>query len=162
MAAAVERALRGISTGSLVVDTNILLLLVVGGVDPARLGVHKRTRSLAVSPDELGMLVGVVERFRRIRTTPTILAEASNLLGERTEYRALLAELLLGWIEVYEPSLDIARRLGPEYLRLGLVDAAMIDLAAQGDVVLTDDAVLYHTLLSHDCNALNFTHLRDL
>jgi len=162
MAIAADRVLQGFPTRSLVVDTNILLLLVVGGVEPARLSQRKRTRSLAVTPGEFRLIQDIVRRFAEVRITPTILAETSNLLGGSDQRdRAVLAEMLRTWIEVYEPSHDVIMNYWNEYLRMGLADAAIIDLATRENVVvLTDDAVLHNDLWSSGGYSVNLAHLR--
>lgn len=157
-----DQALQGAAVGSLVIDTNILVLLVVAAVDPARLRDHRRTRSLAVTPAELRVLQDIVQRFRSIRITPAILAETSNLLGNSSTDRTMLARMLEGWIEIHHPSQEIIATYPGEYLRMGLIDAAIIHVAAQSDVVLTDDAVLHNYLYSRGLFALNLAHLRSL
>lgn len=152
----------GLPRGSLVIDTNILLLLIVGASGPERLGSHRRTRSLAAGPDDYHRVQEFVLAFRQLRITPTILAETSNLLGAAPSDRALLANMLQDWIEVYHPSLEVIPQWRGEYLRLGLADAATLHLAQHGHVVVTDDAVLHNRLYSAGLYSVNLAHLRSL
>jgi rRNA-processing protein FCF1 len=158
--AAVGTLLRGLSRRLVVVDTNILLLLVVGSNDLNELERHKRTRSLAVDRDLWHALLEVLAHFATVAVTPTILAETSNLLGRSTELRAVLAALLRQWIEVYHASEEIMRRHGEAYLRLGLTDVAILKLAEEGAVVLTDDALLHREILQWGHRSVNLNHLR--
>lgn len=148
--------------GSLVIDTNVLLLLIVGTSGPERLSAHKRTRSLAAGPEDYRRVQEFVLAFRQLLITPTILAETSNLIGPAHGDRATLAHALQSWIEVYHPSLEVIEQWRGEYLRLGLADAATLHLAQQGHVVLTDDAVLHNRLYSSGLYSVNLARLRSL
>ena len=81
----------------IILDTNLLLLLVVGLTDPALIGKHKRTRSFEVTDYDL--LVNVLSGYNEIVVTPHILTETSNLLSQTAALsaevlRAKLSELL--------------------------------------------------------------------
>ena len=47
-----------------------------------------------------------------------------------------------------------------EFARLGLTDAAIIQIAKGTYLVLTDDFPLYYTLKSHGIDTVNFNHIR--
>ncbi|AQG78174.1 hypothetical protein AWR27_01710 [Spirosoma montaniterrae] len=64
----------------LIIDTNLIVLLVVGSVDPKRISSHKRLSKY--TNDDFSILKSFVQRFRHpLYTTPNILTEASNLIG---------------------------------------------------------------------------------
>jgi len=67
------------------IDSNLLVLLVVGSVNPNRIGTFKRTRQYSRS--DYTALVRVVGHFARVYTLAHIVAEVSNLTdltgGER-------------------------------------------------------------------------------
>ncbi len=67
----------------LLIDSNLLLLLFVGQYDPTRIQKFKRTDQFTVGDYEL--LADYVEQFRELVTTPSILTEVSNLLGQLPE-----------------------------------------------------------------------------
>ena len=46
------------------------------------------------------------------------------------------------------------------FLRLGLADSTLLNLARQDVLVLTDDHPLYQQLANDNLPALNFTHVR--
>ena len=48
-----------------------------------------------------------------------------------------------------------------EFVRLGLADAALLEIAAKDVTLLTTDFDLYNTALAKGAQALNFNHLRD-
>ena len=66
------------------IDTNLLVLLVVGETDRALISKHRRTRAYRVEDYEL--LVRLInETDRQVFVTPNTLTEASNLLAQHGE-----------------------------------------------------------------------------
>lgn len=49
----------------------------------------------------------------------------------------------------------------PEFLRLGLTDSSLLEIAAEDVVVLTADFDLYRAALSAGRPVVNFNHVRD-
>ena len=145
----------------LLVDTNLLVLLVVGTVNPNRIQSFKRTSQYNKS--DFHLLTQVIARFDTLYTVAHVMAEVSNLTDlagrERLEARQVLKKLL----EITsEPAVESLRAAEAKaYHRLGLVDAA-ISLVAhdQRCSVLTDDLDLYLSLAHEGINALNFAHLQ--
>lgn len=141
-----------------IVDTNLLLVLIVGFLDPERISAFRRTASFDAR--DYGTLVFQLGRFSGIVVTPHTLTEASNLLGNdesrRTvELNHVLSALILEWIEVHRPASEIVQL--PEYRWLGLADAAQIAAAQELDAVLfTADARLHATALATGVDARLF------
>jgi predicted nucleic acid-binding protein len=48
-----------------------------------------------------------------------------------------------------------------EFIRLGLADAALLEIAAKNVTLLTTDFDLYNAALAKGAKAFNFNHLRD-
>lgn len=61
--------------------------------------------------------------------------------------------------EEYVPSRTASAR--PEFLRLGLADAALLDLAAMGVTIVTADLDLSVAVRSKGHPSLDFHHLRE-
>jgi hypothetical protein len=145
----------------LLVDTGLLVLLVVGSVNPRRIEAFKRTSKYTRADYEL--LCRLLDRFSPLYTLTHIMAEVSSLTDltgtERLTARLILKELLK---ELTEPQLSSAQAAqGALYDRLGLVDAAISAVAKEREcAVLTDDLDLYVALLQDGLPVLNFTHLR--
>lgn len=143
------------------VDTNILLLLVVGSYDRAPVPRFKRTAQYTVEDFDLAMRL--TRRFARVVTTAGILTEVSNLAGQlggaaRAACFAVFARNIQLLDERPVDSAAVART--PEFVRFGLTDAAILAVAQGGYLVLTDDLRLSGYLASRDLPVLNFTHLR--
>ena len=147
-------------TAGLIVDTNLLVLYVVGSVNPERIETFKRTRQYARSDYDL--LVRVLDKFDRLYSLAHVLAEVSNLTDLSGDER-LLARLVLKKTISELTELEMASSRAAEdplYQDLGLTDAAIGALArAHGCAVLTDDLGLY-LMLSGEIEVHYFTHLR--
>jgi hypothetical protein len=146
----------------IVLDANLLVLFVVGATSKDYVARHKRLRAYTAADYDL--LRRVIEGASDVLTTPNALTEASNLIAHiadpaRSEIRETLQRLTFNLQEAYVPSAIAARRV--EFVRLGLADAAMLELAGEQRVVLTADFDLYLAVLGGGGDAINFNHLRE-
>jgi hypothetical protein len=166
----VEEYVRGLisqhSRSGILVDTNVLLLFFVGRYDRELVERFGRTADRFVSRD-YDTLVGFLQGFERIVTTPHILTETSNLMGHlsgraKAGCFALLVRSFETVRETYVPSAELAQRAPDSFGKLGITDTAILEAAAEPYLVLTDDFSLYNRLTSKGLAAVNFNHLRDL
>jgi predicted nucleic acid-binding protein len=146
----------------LLVDTNILLLYVVGSLSLDHIARHKRTDTFTV--EDYSLLHRLLCQFGRVVVTPNILTEVSNLLGytdKKTKEKllALLRTLIPTFDEHYVQSHEAASI--PEFLRLGLADASILACPPQSLTILTDDLHLYLALQRRRVEVINFNHLRE-
>lgn len=144
----------------ILIDSNILLLLFVGGVDTALIARHKRTSKFTVKDFTLAILV--VGRFAAILTTPNILSEVSNLAAQitdpyKTQIFARFAAAIITVNEFYHRSSDLSIR--EEFFLYGLTDTSILQAAQDGYLVLTDDLRLWNHLDALGLPTVNFTHL---
>jgi len=110
-----------------VVDTNLLLLLVVGSASRTYIARHKRLQGYTADDFELVGLI--VAEFSELIVLPHILAETSNLARQiegsaRTKIQAALKVLITTTPELPLPSSLGAQR--EEYGELGLTDALIL------------------------------------
>ncbi len=146
----------------LLVDSNVLVLYVVGSVNIARISQFKRTAKYI--PADYSLLTTIMREFAEIYAVPQIMAEVSNLTDlhgiEKLAAPETLKHLIHG---VVEPEVSSATAsLSLLFLELGLTDAAIAEVALAHDcLVLTDDLPLYLWLTTIKVSAVNFTHLRE-
>ena len=145
----------------LLIDTNILVLYVIGLVNRSRIETFKRTRQYTVADFEL--LKSVLEKWKSLHTIAHVLAEVNNLTDltgpERQLARYTLKEIISSLTEAKISSAKAAEN--PVYQDLGLVDAAIATIAREHRcTVLTDDLDLYLMLERQQIEVLNFTHPR--
>ena len=147
-------------TFPLLIDTNLLILLLLGRVDRNQIEKFKRTTKFTIN-DYL-LLERFIEPFDRVATTPNILTEVSNLSGQlndplRTRYFRYLIDEIENFVEIYFPSAEVAR--SEIFIPLGLTDASIRMVAEREKIlVLTEDLTLYSRLISSERDAVNFNH----
>lgn len=143
-------------------DTNLLLLRLAGGVDPTLLETFKRVTMFTV--EDLNILAGLLKPFDNVITTPHVLTESSNLLNHAPPYRrmelvAALRDFIRGCEEVYEKATLLTSRA--EFDSFGLADSGLASLSKRATVITTDFP-LAGLIESQDGNVINFNHHRGL
>lgn len=145
----------------LLVDTNLLVLLLLGRTSTEHIETFHRTRQYTV--DDYHLLLETVDTYDALVVTPHVLTETSNLLGQladplRTTCRRTLAAMVPQWQEHQAAASALVQE--EVYLRLGLTDSAVVQLGRTNVTVLTDDLDLYLATATAGRNPINFTHLR--
>jgi hypothetical protein len=148
-------------TKGILIDTNILLLWLVGSTNKDRISQFKRTQSFEVRDYEL--LAYIFTKFQRILTTPNILTEVSNLinqLGEpdRSKCFSIFARDIVQLDEIYKDSHTIAAT--DKFQKFGLTDCGIVNVAKDSYLVLTDDLRLANYLQNIGIDTLNFNNIR--
>lgn len=110
------------------------------------------------------MLARILEYFEQVVTTPSVLTEVSNFLGQlpnrpRREGLLVLRQLVQIFTEEYREATQICAH--PHFVTFRLTDTGIIEVAADSYLVLTDDLPLYHFLANNEQSVLNFNHLRE-
>lgn len=137
------------------VDTNLLLVLVVGRTDPRYLESHKRTRDYDQA--DLTVIEALIGAYDGIATAPHLLSEASNLLRQianpaRDHIQQTFQEFVLCCEE--QTIASAIACLHNEYIALGLTDAIILtacENSGHGDrriELLTADEPIYNRALS--------------
>lgn len=147
----------------LLIDTNLLLLYFVGTSDPERIPRFKRTMAFTV--EEFELLEKFFNIFKRVITTPNVLTEVSNLLGQLPEglHSAFFTDFvkrLALMEEHYSPSASVSTTT--HFDRFGLTDSGIAQLVEGRYLVLTDDLNLFGYLQNRGIDAINFNHIRML
>lgn len=143
-------------------DSNLLLLLLVGAYDRNMIVRFKRTQQFV--SDDFDLLVRFVEFFERVFVTPHILTEVSNMSGQlrepaRREVRMQIQRLSEHAHEQSKPSAALV--VHSRFLVFGLTDVAVISAASEC-LVLTDDFDLAGVLAGEGADVINFNHIRTL
>lgn len=131
----------------LLLDTNVLLLVVVGSLKPEKVGGR---RLEAFDMDDFALVAGLAVKTPKHISTPHILAEVSNYLGSGDQKLVdggtrFLAEYISRLEEIFVPAQKVIT--SPEFHALGLTDAAIHHLADTATRVVSVD---YHL-----CNRLS-------
>lgn len=145
------------------IDSNVLLLYFVGMYDPLRIPKFKRTMIFAV--EDFYTLLGLLKYFSKVVTTPNILTEVSNLANPlagdlKSTFYLQFANQLTVLEEHYIKSAKLSPM--PQFAKLGLTDAGILDLAKEQYLVLTDDFRLVGHLEKQGIDVINFNHVRTM
>lgn len=139
------------------IDTNLLILLLVGSVSRTLVERHKRTRNFI--PEDYDRLSMLVDSLDRVFVTPNTLTETSNLLNRSQDVRLMKRlKLLINYSkEVYVDSQVAVNNR--HFNQLGLTDATLLEAISEERPLITVDFDLYGAALSRGQNfAYNFTH----
>ena len=144
-------------------DANLLVLLLVGRLNPQRIRAFKRTQNF--TEKEFVLLELLVESFGKpLLATPHILSQVSDLTDLPGIEGRLIRQLFKATVQVMDERYIEARRLvyHPAFERFGLGDASVAAVCEQNGVVMTPDVRLHLALevLGHD--SINFNHVRKL
>ncbi len=147
----------------ILVDTNILLLLLVGDLDPRRISTFKNTSS-HFAVEDYDTLSAIVKQCPSIIVTTHILTEVSNLLGQFGDpLKADYFQHFVSKIRLFHEDSILSANISDTavFRKLGLTDSAIIHLAKELDyLVLTIDFSLYSHLERHGVAVINYNHLR--
>jgi hypothetical protein len=154
-----------VKVASLALDSNLLLLYVVGATSRGYIGKHKRLQAYAES--DFDRLLEQMGGFSGVLLTPNTLTETSNLIDHISEpargqiYGVLKALLSRPEFEEKHLPARYAASL-TELPRLGLTDCTLLQLCAEGVPLLTVDLALFLAAVGRGLKAYNFNHLRDM
>ena len=142
------------------IDANLLVLFVVGRTGRQLIAKHRRLREFSL--EDYDRLVKMIRMVDQVVVTPNTLTETSNLLAqhrnpERSRFFDVLRFLIENSEEITVASVDVSRSRA--FRRLGLTDAAVLEVISADTPLLTVDLDLYVAALSKDSNAaVNFWH----
>lgn len=143
-------------------DTNVLLLLLVGMIREDL--VEKTTRVRAYSASDYRLLVSLLQKARGLITTPHVATETWNLgdnllsgeyaLHFRRNFVAFIVKAEERWVRTSELTAS------QSFLRLGVADSGLVHIKRRRPVIVTDDSGLTRQLEIDGMSVVNFTHLR--
>ena len=140
----------------LLVDTNILLLYIVGTMDINLIGNFGRTAKF--TEKDFYLVSKFVDYFDIKVTTPHILTEVSNLLGNRKQLQFALGKYIGLTEEKFLESKQIAET--KTFLQFGLADAALSETAKSSYLVVTTDNPLFGYLISQKIDVVSLDQIR--
>lgn len=145
----------------ILVDTNILLLFLVGATNRNRISRFKRT--VQFTPQDYDLLVKLLAFFSQVITTPYILTEVNSLLNQLEEPdRGLCLKTLGVYVNQVEEDYVHSKQIVQQekFTTFGLTDCGMLEIAKGKYLILTDDLRLADYLGRSGVDTVNFNHLR--
>ena len=146
----------------IIVDTNLLILFLVGKYDIDYISKFKIT--CKYSKKDFEILKNFVNRFKKLIITPHILSELSNLSMKIPEKRlARYFKYFIGILKISdEINIDKNSILLNKYIdKIGVTDVGIV-LASENDdfLFITDDIKLAYISLSKGLSVLHFSQIR--
>jgi hypothetical protein len=145
----------------ILLDANLMVLYIVGSYDIHLIGKHKRTDTFI--KDDFTFINRLLKNFATRITTPHILTEVSNLTegllqhsdkGFATHFRNIIPH----HHEQYETSVNLSGI--PAFPKFGLADSSVMQVAQDGNLVLSVDSRLCSYLSNIGLPAFNYNHIR--
>ena len=147
------------------IDSNLLLLYVVGSEDRDLIARHRRLEDYSAADYEL--LIDFLAPVSRVLVTPNALTETSNLIRQhRDPQRSQLMRRLRAIIQDSQEVVVASAKASdnPVFEGLGLTDAVLLEVATAETPLLTVDSGLCRAILEVNGAeaAVNFTAHRDM
>lgn len=158
----IEDIIQNTQPHGVVVDTNILLLLLIGLIDKNLISTFKRLNTFI--EEDFETLERFLSNYQNVFTTPTILAEVSNLSNSLYgKYQKKLYLILKKFTNQHAK--EIYKNINTynsskSFQKFGVTDSNITKVAKDGPLVLTDDFPLAQHLRSRSLSVLNFNNIR--
>lgn len=142
------------------VDANLLVLLVVGATGKNLIAKHRRLQTFDIADYE--RLMELLNQIGNVLVTPNVLTEASNLLAQHAEPERSRFFNKFGTLigETEENIVDSKKAVqNNQFIRLGLTDAALLEVVSKSNPLITVDLDLYLAVSAKENEAAyNFRH----
>ncbi len=163
MSPKVEQLIGRFRSKGIFVDTNLLLLYVIGLSDVNLIDSFKRTQNY--SKIDFSRLFELIQGFHIRVTSPNVLTEVSNLCNSLYGRNKQVAWFHLNQIvkdsnEIFLESEDFTCKI--ENYQFGLTDSVIMEICKSQFLLLTDDIRLSEYFRSKGGAVLNFNHIRGL
>jgi len=148
---------------SALLDTNLIVLLIVGLAGKQFITTHKRTKDFI--EEDYDLLVQTINNFDRLWITSHCLSEVSNLLKQTHEDFAKKLMLVFAQFADHMKESHISKSKIFEnelVFRLGVADTGFVEKSRKVTCSFTTDLDLYLELCRLGRKVINFNHLRML
>ena len=147
----------------ILIDSNCLLVLLLGMIDPNLIDTHSKT-SIYEKKDFYD-LMSFIGDIKSLVVLPNIFTEVDNLLNKNFKgnqkylYIKSIIELMLNSKEEYLKSVLIRDKTS--FYDLGLTDSLILELAKQNNLLITDDSQLSDYARANSIEVYDMKYLRN-
>ncbi|RII74807.1 PIN domain-containing protein [Pseudomonas monteilii] len=131
------------SDKDLIIDTNLLLLLVIGAVENGR-HIRNSSRLNQFNEDDYQTVIKVMSEYKKVCITPYIATEVSNLIDLNGHAYVLAMEIARELFKLFETlETNIEADCTPaHFLQYGITDSSLISLVTDYTVLTNDNRLL--------------------
>jgi len=140
----------------LLIDANIVLLYIIGSIDI--LLIRDFSRTAMFTEDDFYKISKFIDYFELKITTPHILTEVSNLIGNKQNLQSFLGAYIEKTKEIFLESANVSKNNA--FLNFGLADIAISETAKNSYLVVTNDNPLFGYLVNQRIDAVSLDQLR--
>lgn len=132
------------------IDTNALIILLVGLIDEELINKHKRTSIYNV--EDFHFIQNIIGSFENLLVVPNVWTEVDNLLNNfnsdrRFKYISLLKDIINYSTERYIESKKAV--LNDYFFDLGVTDALLLEISKECGNLITADTTLSDIATAH-------------
>lgn len=158
-----ESILKKYINKGILIDTNLLLLFLIGSFDKKAISTFKRLENQGYDEKDFLIVSNIMRASKKLITTPNILTEISNLSFQfkykiKEKYNSFLLKTIENFNEIYINSNSIKEK---DFSSLGLTDSIILKLS-DDCLIVTDDAKLCSFIEHKKKDFINLNHLRML
>ena len=127
----------------IIIDTNALILIIIGSIDPRIFKNHKRTS--LYDEEDYEYLIKIVGDMKKLVVLPNIWTEADNLLNDfRGQYKDMYISILKNVTkEITEQYIKTSDAVDNDTIYdLGITDTQILTIAKNCDFLITADSKL--------------------
>ena len=145
------------------IDTNSLLVLIIGLIDKKQITTHKRTS--VFEEEDFETLLTYISDLGKLVVLPNIWTEVDNLLNGfsgdlKWNYVKTLKRVTSQSTEKYLSTFSALERL--EFWDLGLTDTLLLQVANQCELLITSDSKLADYAKAMNVNTLDLVEQRNI
>lgn len=160
----IDKLIKQMQVNGVLLDANLLVLLIIGLVDPRRIATHKKLNSF-YNEKSYKLLFYIINSCRKIYVSSHVLAETNGLMTKgltgEVEVNAFLALKqvieLDSFHELHCPSNTIVTH--EKFIKYGLTDIGLLKLLKNKVVLLSDDFAFSGYVEKIGLDSLNFQTL---
>jgi rRNA-processing protein FCF1 len=146
----------------ILIDSNTLIVLLLGLIDPKLLKTHKTTS--IYDEEDFFELLRVIEDFNQIIVLPNIWTEVDNLLNSfggnyKYQYILRITELIKNTSENYIDSITGSQC--ESFFDLGLTDSIVLEQAKTSKLLITSDSKLSDYAISYGIKVYDLVKVKN-
>ncbi|WP_248724564.1 hypothetical protein [Seonamhaeicola sp. ML3] len=125
------------------IDTNSLIILLLGLIDPKLINKHKRTS--IYEEQDFNDLLAFIGDFKKLVVLPNVWTEVDNLLndfnrGHKERYVEEISNTIKTTTEKFLESKIATKSIS--FFDLGLTDSLLLELSKECELLITSDSSL--------------------